>query len=683
MKNPLLQKTHLPSFKKILAKDIIPALDKILSDNCAELKNLLKQKTFTWENLISPLEDMHDRLDKMWSPIGHLNNVMNSSPLRKVYNQCLPKLSDYNTKISHNVNLYKAIQVIASSADYKKLDIAQKKVIQNELRDFKLAGITLSSEKKKCFAKLNKRLTKLQTKFEENLLDATHAWTYYLTDEKKLSGLPAHIIQAAKNTAQKKHKKGWILTLDFPVYYAVMSYADNRDLRKVMYEAYVTRASDQGSNAEKYDNTKIMEEILCVRQELAQLIGFKNYAEYSLATKMIKDPKEIFKFSYDLVRRTKRMAEKEFKALSSFAKNQHGMKKIYAWDISYYSEKLRQKNYAISQETLRPYFPEDVVLLGMFKLVEKLYGIKIQEKKTQNKWHLDVRYFEIYDKNKKSFAAFYTDLYARQNKRGGAWMDECCVRRRLKNGKIQNPVAYLTCNFSMPIKNKPSLLTHDEVITLFHEFGHCLQHLLTKIDYSEVSGINGVEWDAVELSSQFMENFCWQKPVLNLISKHHETGKKLSKNLYQKLIDSKNFQAGMQMMRQIEFALFDFYLHTAKNGKKMVNVQSILNKVRKEISVIPTPKFNRFQHGFSHIFAGGYAAGYYSYKWAEVLSSDVFSKFEEDGLFNKSTAKSFLHCILEQGGSQDAMTLFIKFRGRKPKINALLRHSGILLSKII
>ncbi|MGD9153517.1 MAG: M3 family metallopeptidase [Gammaproteobacteria bacterium] len=675
--NILLKKHKFPPFNAIKYKDIEPALDKILTDNRAQLVKLLKNKKFTWKNLIVPIEEMDDCLDKTWSPISHLTSVMDSTELRAIYNRCLPKLVKYHTEISHNTKLYNAIKSIANSKSFKKLNKIQRRIIKREIRNFKLAGVALNKKDKEKFAVLQQQLANLTTKFSENVMDATRSWYCHITNKKLLSGLPQHIITAAKSEAKNKKVQGWVLTLDFPVYYAVMTYADNRVLRKKMYHAYVTRASDQKPSRKKFDNTEIMQEILQIKLKLSKLLGFKNFAQYSIATKMAKNTKQVMNFLTKLAERTFSYAKKEMQQLKQFARNKYKITKLEAWDISYYSEKLRKQNYAITQEELRPYFVEENALQGLFIIVEKLFGYKIKLYKNKNIWHKDVKYYEII-RNNKVVAGFYVDLYARAHKRSGAWMDECRVRRKLSNKKIQLPMAYLTCNFSKPPKNKPSLLTHDEVVTLFHEFGHCLQHLLTKVDYPEVSGINGVEWDAVELASQFMENFAWQKEGLDLIAKHYKTKKKLPRKLYKKLIASKNFHAAMQMMRQLEFALFDFRLHQEFNPQKKNQIQTILNQVRKKVSVVPTPAFNRFQHSFSHIFAGGYAAGYYSYKWAEVLSADAFAKFEETGIFNRKTGRDFLTCILEKGGSEDAMELFKKFRGRKPKIDALLKSCGLV-----
>jgi oligopeptidase A len=678
MKNILLQKHKFPPFGKIKYENIEPAVDKILADNRTQLSKILAKKKFTWNNLMVPLEEMGDRLNNMWSPIRHLTCVMDSDQLRKVYNRCLPKLVEYNIELGHNVKLYRAIKSITTSAGYKNLNAIQKRILKNDIRDFKLAGVALPAKKKKKFSALQQRLTELVTKFGENLLDATRDWVRHVKNKKTLSGLPDHVVEAARNEAKARKKSGWILTLDFPIFYAVMAYADNRNLRQKMYRAFVTRASDQAPSKKKFDNSKIMQEALAIRVKLTKLLGFKNYAQYSVVDKMTKTPKRVIGFLNELIRQARPFAEKEMRELKKFVREKYGIKKLEAWDVSYYSEKLRKQNFAITQEELRPYFVEKNVLQSLFAITEKLFGYKIKPQKNENIWHKDVKYYEILDKKNKAIAGFYVDLYARARKQSGAWMDGCRMRRKLPNGKIQMPIAYLNCNFSKPSKNKPSLLTHDEINTLFHEFGHCLQHLLTKMDYTEVSGINGVEQDAAELASQFLENYCWEKPVLNLIAHHYKTGKKLPQSLYKKLIKSKNFHCAMQLVRQLEFSLFDFKLHQEFNPKKKNQIQDILDQVRKKVTVVPAPKFNRFQHGFLHMFGHGYEAGYYGYKWAEVLSADAFAKFKETGIFNPKTGREFLKYILETGGSEDAMVLFKKFRGRKPKIDALLKSCGLL-----
>ena len=681
MENPLLSQALLPHFSSILPEHIEPALKQIMSQNRQQLNELLaQQEGFTWSNLMAPLEEMNDHLVKAWSPISHMHSVVETEELRAAYKACLPLLTEYHTELMQNETLYHAIKSIAESPEFEKLDEAQQKVINNELRDFRLAGVGLSPADKAHFGELQKQLSKLTTQFAENLLDATQAWTLHVSDINALSGLPEESLKAAEQTAHHQGKQGWVFTLEYPDYSAVMKYLDNRELRWLMYEAYVTRASDQGPNAGRWDNTPIMDEILKRRYELANLLGFKNFAEYSLATKMADTPSRVLNFLNDLVEKSKAFGEQEFQELAAFAKERDGLDTLESWDLAYYTEKLRQARYALSQEDLRVYFPVNKVLLGMFAIVNKLYGLTIKEGKADT-WHPHVQFFEVYDEDNTLRGYFYTDLFARPHKREGAWMDDCRMRRRLADGSIQHPVAFLTCNFNRPIGSKPALLTHEEVLTLFHEFGHCLHHLLTQVDYASVSGINGVAWDAVEFPSQFFEFWCFNKEALKLISGHYETHETLPDTLYNKLHAAQHFQAGMHMLRQLEFALFDFRIHLEYDPTKGGRVQDILNNVRQHIAVIKSPAFNRFQHSFSHIFSGGYAAGYYSYKWAEVLSSDAFSKFEEHGVFDKKTGREFLHHILEKGGTRDALQLFVAFRGHEPNIDPLLRHSGLLISK--
>jgi oligopeptidase A len=679
MENPLLNQGALPNFSHIVPEEHIePAVTQILSHNRKELARLLAQEPpFTWDNLVAPLEEIGDTLAKTWSPVSHLHGVAESESLRTAYNACLPLLTEYHTEFMQNELLFKAVQSIAEGPEYAKLNAAQQKVISNELRDFKLTGVSLPVAEKTRLASLQQELSKLTTLFAEHLLDATHSWSLHLTDANDMTGLPEQDLDIAAQTAEQQSKPGWVLTLDYPSYSAVMKYLDNRELRRQIYEAYSTRASDQGPNAGKWDNTPIMDEILQLRHEMATILGFNNYAEYSLAIKMADTPKRVLDFLYDLVTRTKPAAEKEMQELIAFAQTQGLEQALEAWDIAYYSEKLRQQKYAISQEELKPYFPAKKVLEGMFTVVNKLYGITIVEKTNVDTWHPQVGFFEIYDQNKELRGCFYTDLYARQHKRDGAWMDECRMRRGFNDGSVQTPVAFLTCNFTRPVGDKPALLSQDEVETVFHEFGHCLHHLLTKIDYAAISGINGVPWDAVEFPSQIMEHWCWEKETMPLISAHYETGAPLPDALYTKLRAAKNFQSGMHMLRQLEFSLFDFRIHLEYDPAKKGRIQTILNEIRKEVAVVKYPAFNRFQNTFSHIFAGSYCAGYYSYKWAEVLSSDAYSLFEETGVFNPTTGKSYLENILEKGGVRDPMISFVAFRGREPSIDALLRHSGL------
>lgn len=679
MENPLLKPVELPNFSGIVPELIEPALKEIICQNRKQLTDLLNQsQPFTWANLVAPMEDMHDYLSKVWSPISHMHSVVETDTLREAYNACIPILTEYNTEIMQNEALYKAVQSIADSREYKNFDYAQQKVIDYELRDFKLAGVSLPASEKARYADLQKKLSKLTTQFGENVLDATHGWTLHVTDPNALKGLPDQALKLAEETAHNENKTGWVLTLDYPCYSTVMKYLDNRELRWLMYEAYNTRASDQGPNAGQWDNTQIMEDILRTRHENANLLGFANYAEYSLATKMAKTPQKVLNFLNDLVAKAKPAAEKDFAELKEYAKKHDHLETVEAWDLAYYSEKLRKERYSLSQEELRPYFPAPKVLAGMFEVVNRLYGIKIIEKPNIDVWHPQVQFFEVYDEKNELRGYFYTDLYARPHKRDGAWMDECRNRRKLPSGKMQLPVAFLTCNFNRPIGNKPALLTHDDVITCFHEFGHCLHHLLTQVNYSAVSGINNVPWDAVEFPSQFFENWCWNKEAIALISEHVDTGEALPDSMFYKMLAAKNFQPGMHILRQLEFALFDFRLHLEYDPSKEKQVQDMMNDVRKKVSVFQPPSFNRFQHSFSHIFAGGYSAGYYSYEWADVLSSDAFGLFEEKGIFDKASGRSFMHNILEQGGARDPMDLFIAFRGREPKIDALLKHKGLV-----
>ena len=674
MSNPLLQTHELPPFSKILPEHIKPAVEEIINDNETAINKLLAEKqTFNWENLQEVLDKLDDRLSQSWSPVGHMNAVVNSDELRDAYNSCLPILSEYSTRIGQNHTLYQAYQSIADSKDFAALDDAQKKIINDSLRDFKLAGVSLEAEKKERYGDIKKQLSELTSKFSDNVLDATMAWSKVITDQTELSGLPESALAGAKQLAEAKGEDGWLLNLDFPSFFPVMTYCDNRQLREEVYAAFSTRASDQGPNAGEFDNSEKIDEILKLRHELAQLLDFNNYSEYSLATKMAESTDEVIHFLEDLAAKSKPQAEKELAELKAFAKEEHGVDDLEAWDIGYYGEKLRQQRYAISQEELRPWFPAEKAIAGMFDVVHKLFDIEIEQADDIDCWHKDVRFYNI-RRNGEMIGRFYLDLYAREHKRGGAWMDVCRSRWTLDN-QTQLPVAYLTCNFTPPVGDKPALLTHDEVVTLFHEFGHGLHHMLTKVDYAAVSGISGVAWDAVELPSQFMENFCWEKEGLALISGHFETGEPLPEDKLEKLLAAKNFQSAMMMVRQLEFSLFDFKLH--KEYGKGLNVQELLNQVRDQVAVVIPPKFNRFQNSFSHIFAGGYAAGYYSYKWAEVLSADAFSRFEDEGIFNKATGESFLNEILEKGGSAEPMELFVNFRGRKPEIDALLRHSGI------
>lgn len=668
-----------PNFSNINPQQIAIELEQLLAANRTQLNKLIQQPNISsWEQLIQPLEILDNRLSQFWAPIGHLHAVTQTPELRAAYQNCLPKIIDYNTELEQNEQLYHAFKQLAENPAFKQLNVAQQKVIKNYLRDFHLAGIDLPPDTKKRYAEIQTKLAELSNQFSEHVLDATAAWTKHITDSNDLVGIPEHVLASAQAAAKAKGLAGWLLTLDFPCYFPVLSYAANRQLREEMYTAYVTRASEQGPNANQFDNSPIMAEILKLRHELSLLLGFNNYAELSLAIKMVKKPEEVIQFLQDLVKHAQPKAFAELQELAVFAQDLDQIEKLQAWDLPYYSEKLLEKQYSINDEILRPYFPVQRVLEGMFTLIQQLYGMRVEELSNIDTWHPDVRFFSIYDQNNQLRGQFYLDLFARKNKRDGAWMDDCQSRWRLQDGQTQTPIAFLTCNLTPPSAEKPSLLTHDEVLTIFHEFGHGLHHMLTKIDYLDVSGINGVEWDAVELPSQFMEYFLWEKSVLDMVSGHYQTGEKMPIDLFNKLRAAKDFQCGLQLLRQLEFALFDFRLHMEYDAKKGgAQIQQLLNEIYTKISVTPKPAFNRFQNSFSHIFACGYAAGYYSYLWAEVLACDAYAKFKDNGVINAKIGAEFLQNILEQGGSKDAMELFVAFRGRKPTMDALLEQRGM------
>ncbi|RUP83019.1 oligopeptidase A [Alteromonas sp. KS69] len=665
----------LPLFSSIKPAQIKPAIEKAIAKCKLEIDEVVASKDYSYANLVLRLEEVDDNLSKMWSPVSHMNSVVSSDELREAHDACLPLLSEYGTWVGQHEGLYNAYVAIKASDEYANLDEQRQKVIDNAIRDFTLSGVALPSEEKKRYADIQAKLSELSSTFSNNVMDATMGWSKHVTDESMLAGMPESARDAAAQAAHQKDLQGWLFTLDIPSYLPVMLYADNAALREEMYRAYATKASDQGPNAGKWDNTNIIQQTLALRSEIAQLLGFSSYSERSLATKMAESTDQVTGFLRDLAAKSKPQAEKELEEVRAYAKDTHGVTELNAWDLPYYSEKLKQEKYTISDEMLRPYFPEDRVLSGLFEVVHRLYGLKIIEQPGIDTWHKDVRYFTITDSADALRGSFYLDLYARAKKRGGAWMDECRVRREKLDGELQLPVAYLTCNFNAPVGDKPALFTHDEVVTLFHEFGHGIHHMLTKMSVAGVSGINGVPWDAVELPSQFLENWCWEEDALNFISGHYETGAPLPADLLDRMLAARDYQAAMQMVRQLEFSLFDFLLHSESGDN--VDVQAILNSVRAEVAVNTPPAFNRFQHSFGHIFAGGYAAGYYSYKWAEVLSADAYSKFEEDGIFNQDTGKAFLENILEMGGSRAPMDLFVAFRGREPNVDALLRHSGI------
>nr|WP_163501209.1 oligopeptidase A [Halomonas socia] len=678
-RNPLLERHTLPPFAEIQPEHVVPAIERLLDDNRAAIERLVvraRREAPTWENLAAPLEALNDQLAQAWSPVSHLNGTMNSEPLREAYQACLAKLSEYSTWLGQHEGLCQAYQALRDSPAYARLDEGQQRSVDNTLRDFRLAGVDLPAAKKTRYGEIQARLSALANGFSNNLLDATQAWHKDVTDVANLDGLPDSALDTLRANAEAKGVDGYRITLDFPSFFPVVSYAHDRELRREVYTAFVTRASDQGPDAGKFDNAPIIEELLALRRELAELLGFASYADYSLATKMADSPQEVLDFLGDLAQRAYPQAQQEYAELADYARDELGLADLQPWDIGYASEKLREARYAISQEQLRPYFPAPRVIDGLFRVVETLYGVSFEEDADAPRYHPDVRYYHILEQGE-PIAGFYLDLYAREGKRGGAWMDECRVRRAREDGRIQLPVAYLTCNFTRPVGDKPALLTHDEVTTLFHEFGHGLHHMLTKQQVADVSGINGVAWDAVELPSQFMENFCWEREGLDLIAGHVDTAAKLPGELLERLQAARNFQSAMGMARQLEFSLFDFRLHLELAAPSATEVQALLDEVRDGLSVLPKVDFNRFQNGFGHIFAGGYAAGYYSYKWAEVLSADAYSAFEEAGIFDADTGARFRREILEPGGARDAAELFRAFRGREPSVEPLLRHTGI------
>ena len=672
--NPLLDFSGLPHFDAFEPALVPPAVDQLLTENRALIAQLAADPAPpTWDNFVAPLADAHERLNRAWGQVGHMNSVMNSPELRETYNASLPKLTQYYTELGQNPALYAKYRALHASAGFATLSAAQRAVIEHEVRDFRLSGAELAADKKVRYTEIRDRLSTQTSRFSDNLLDATDGYAHIVTDESELKGIPDDVIEAARNAAEKDGKPGWKFTLHAPSYLPVMQYADDRALRELMYRASSTRASEFGKP--ELDNTPLIADIVKLRRELAQLLDFNNYAEYSLEPKMAESPKQVIDFLSELAARAKPYAERDLQELTDFARTELGMNKLDAWDIPYVSEKLRVSRYAFSEQEVKQYLPETTVVPGMFKLIETLYGLTITATEAPL-WHDAVRFYSIHDKSGALVGQFYLDLYARSTKRGGAWMDDAITRRRIASG-IQSPVAYLNCNFSAPVGGQPAQFTHDEVITLFHEFGHGLHHLLTQVDYLGVSGIHGVEWDAVELPSQFMENFCWEWEVLRPMTRHQQTGKPLPKSLFDKMIAAKNFQSGLQTVRQIEFSLFDLELHSSFDPAGTKTALDLVNDVRQRVAVIVPPAYNRFPNSFSHIFAGGYAAGYYSYKWAEVLSADAFSLFEEKGVLDPAVGQRFRSEILAVGGSRPALESFKAFRGREPSMDALLRHNGM------
>jgi oligopeptidase A len=670
MDNPLLGQDSLPQFKRIRPEHVEPAVRELLSENRARIGALATLAAPTFATMVEPLEELQHRIARTWSPVSHLNAVLNSEALRAGYNACLPLLSAYQTDLAQSEPLYRAYRAIAEQQG-AALAPVQRQLIEHAVREFRLAGVGLPPERKERFKTAMLELAQLQARFEENVLDATNAWSQRVTDPHELRGLNEMLIEQARRRAEEQQLSGWILRLDQPTYVAVVTDAESAELRRAFYEAWTTRASDRGPTAGRWDNSTVMEEILRRRHEVARLLDFPNYAQYALATRMAHSVDEVLGFLHELAAAARGAALAEFAELEEFAG-----RRLAAWDVGFYAERLQRERFRVSQEELRPYFPLPRVLGGLFEVAERLFGVRIHERIGAPVWHPDVRFFDITDSGGAAVGSFYLDAYARPNKRSGAWMDECIGRKRLSSGAAL-PVAYLVCNFLPPGGERPALLTHDDVVTLFHEFGHGLHHLLTRVDYPSIAGINGVAWDAVELPSQFLENYAWHPQVLQRISGHFESGAPLPADQQQRLIATRSFHAGLSMMRQLEFALFDFRIHKEYSPERGGRILEFLREVRHEVAVVPVPEWNRFPSSFGHIFAGGYAAGYYSYKWAEVLAADAFAAFEESGVFDRPTAQRFLDAILSRGGSRDALEAFIEFRGRRPDVRPLLRQHGI------
>jgi oligopeptidase A len=671
--NPLLHFSGLPKFEEVKAEHVSPAIEHLLAESRAIVEALVADSSeVTWDNFAAKLEDMEERMGRAWSQVGHMNAVVNSPELREAYNDNLSKLTDFYADLGQDERLYAKFRTLRASKAFDSLTSSQKKIVENELRDFRLGGAELPADKKARFKEIQEELSKLSSKFEENVLDNTNDYALYVEDESTLGGIPADVLQAAAEAAKEDQKPGWKFTLHFPSYLPVLQYAENRPLRETLYRAYATRASEFGKA--EWDNTPLISQILKLRLESAQILGFPNYAELSVETKMAQSASEVNNFLHDLADKAKPYALKDKAELDDYAVKL-GITDMQAWDVAYVSEKLREEKYAFSDLEVKQYFPESKVLAGLFKVVETIFGVHVN-KSQASLWHADASFYDIKDHAGNLIGQFYLDLYARNNKRGGAWMDEAITRRKVGN-KLTTPVAFLTCNFSAPVGGKPALFTHDEVLTMFHEFGHGLHHMLTQVDDYGVSGIKGVEWDAVELPSQFMENFCWEWDVLRHMTAHVDTGEQLPRALFDKMVAAKNFQAGMQTVRQIEFSLFDIRLHSEFNPYGNKTALDLIEEVRDEVAVVRPPKWNRFPNNFTHIFSGGYAAGYYSYKWAEVLSADAYSMFEEDGVLSRETGQRYWQEILAQGGSRPALESFTAFRGRAPSIDALLRHNGM------
>ncbi|MGZ8272956.1 MAG: M3 family metallopeptidase, partial [Burkholderiaceae bacterium] len=654
---------------------VTPSIDLLLKEAHEVVQQVTDSKTpATWDSVVEPLDDVTDRLGRAWGAVSHMNAVVDTPELREQYNVNQPKLTAFFTSLSQNEALYARFKELAAGADFPSWPASRRKVIENELRDFRLGGAELPTDKKARFKELCEREAQVTTRFAENVLDATNAFALYLDDATALAGVPEDAIEMFAEAATAEGRAGYKISLQYPSYAAVVDYADDRALRQQLYRAFTTKASE--FSKPEWNNGPLMVELLTLRQEHARLLGYASFAEVSLVPKMADQPKEVLDFLHDLGRRARPYAERDVAEVRAFAAKELGIDDVQPWDFTYASEKLREARYAYSEQELKQYFTEPRVLAGLFKVIETLFSVAIREDNARV-WHPDVKFFRIENLGGDLIGQFYLDLYARDHKQGGAWQDDARARRARRPG-LTTPVSYLTCNFSRPVGGKPATFRHDDVLTLFHEFGHGLHHMLTRVDEPSVSGIHGVEWDAVELPSQFMENFAWEWEVLQLLTAHVDTGARLPRELFDKMIAARNFQSGFYTMRQLEFALFDMLLHAAPPPASDSEVLALLNAVRREVAVLVPPEYNRFPHAFSHIFAGGYAAGYYSYKWAEVLSADAYSAFEEGGVLNPTIGCRFHDEILAVGGSRPAMQSFVAFRGRKPTIDALLRHHGMV-----
>ena len=673
--NPLADFSGLPRYTSVRPEHVGPAIDQLLAENRALILRLTAEGTAaSWNEFADPLENANERLWRAWGVVAHLHAVDDNPAIRDAYNANLPKVTHFKTELAQNLDLYEKFKLLRASSDFEGLSQAQRKIVQNNLRDYRLGGAELAQEEKRRFAEIQEELAALEAKFSENLLDATNAFSLLITDRGELLGVPEDVLEAAKEAAHKDGQEGWKFTLQAPSYGPVMQYAENRGLRERFYRAHVTRASEFGNP--EFDNTSIIVRELHLRKEKARLLGYKSFAEFSLVPKMAESPAAALDFLNDLAARALPHARSDYAQLEEFARAELQLGELRAWDVAFASEKLRGKLYAFSDQEVKRYFPEPKVLEGMFRLVEALYGIHILPDGAET-WHPEVRFFRITGSDESLIGQFYLDLYSRETKRGGAWMDEAITRQRVPGG-LRTPVAHLICNFPAPIGNKPALYTHDEAMTLFHEFGHGLHHLLSRVDDLGVSGIRGVEWDAVELPSQFMENFCWEWDVLARMTAHVETGEALPRSLFDKMLAARNFQSGMQTVRQIEFALVDMHLHHDYDPAGAVTPLQLLDEIRAKVAVVTPPEYNRFLNNFSHVFSGAYAAGYYSYKWAEVLSADAYSLFEQNGVLDSGTGARFRDEILAVGGSRPALESFKAFRGREPRIDALLRHNGMI-----